>query len=412
MVKGNDFVGDVGLAYGSGGTVFTSFPVLLMQATLELAARCLSRGQRKRWNEIVADREILDHSREGFKAAIRAYIINAIILLPDPDANNKGTMIEAFEHYHIMAKPKEVSERAHFNRIDTILDYIDMLVPGDNDHNLTEQQRKQRMFFKTHPKSWQDSYMDTAGNFRELLTILQIRDYYMTRRKDRADKTEKGTNDRTPSSSTSRERKGGEQKDSKQQGNDESKRERNVGQYDDCFERTVQETSKRESHLLGANTTPPVLTTPTIRGILTQTDNLTDGLEDEEDLADDLEVEVMEQWEEDPAKTTTTADDPEVKAMEHQGGEDLLLVYPMKATTTNGGDRRTPPAIITEMPTRPTSRRATPVITWPKDKARIGIIPHQYKQINGINERYYGDQQYTSRVERRCEKNVSGAERR
>lgn len=86
---------------------------------------------------------------------------------------------------------------------------------------------------------------------------------------------------------------------------------------------------------------------------------------EDEDLADDLEVEVMEQQEEHSAKTTT-ADDLEVKAMEHQE-EDL---YPMKATTTNGGDRA--PAIITEMPT-PKSRQATPVITWPKDKARIRI---------------------------------------
>eukprot|EP00536_Pseudo-nitzschia_multiseries_P005006 jgi/Psemu1/11514/gm1.11514_g len=154
--------------------------------------------------------------REGFKTTVRAYI-NAII--PDPDA--KGTMIEAFEHHH-MVKPKEVSERAHFNRIDTILDYIRML-PGDNDHNLTEQQRK-IIFFKTRPKSWQDSYMDTAVTFREV-TILQIRDY-MTRRKDRADKTERGKNDRTPSS---REQEGGEQKDI-QRGN--NKRE-NIGR-DNC----------------------------------------------------------------------------------------------------------------------------------------------------------------------------------
>eukprot|EP00536_Pseudo-nitzschia_multiseries_P019380 jgi/Psemu1/60429/gm1.60429_g len=184
--------------------------------------QCLSRGPRKRWNKIIADREI-DHSREGFKTTVQAYI-NAII--PDPDA--KGTMIEAFEHYH-MAKPKEVSERAHFNRIDTILDNIDML-PGDNDHDLTEQQRK-RMLFKTHPKSWQDSYMDTAVNFREV-TILQIRDY-MTRRKDRADRTEKGKNNRTPST-TSRERENDKRKDI-QQGNNESKRE--VVRRDDCFER-------------------------------------------------------------------------------------------------------------------------------------------------------------------------------
>eukprot|EP00536_Pseudo-nitzschia_multiseries_P019113 jgi/Psemu1/58982/gm1.58982_g len=170
---------------------------------------------RKRWNKIVADREI-DHSREGFKTTVQAYI-NAII--PDPDA--KGTMIEAFEHHH-MAKPKEVSERAHFNRIDTILNYIDML-PRDNDHNLTELQRK-RMFFKTHPKSWQDSYMDTAVNFREV-TILQIRDY-MTRRKDRADKTERGKNNRTPSI---REQEGGKQKDI-QRGNDERENIRR----DDC----------------------------------------------------------------------------------------------------------------------------------------------------------------------------------
>eukprot|EP00536_Pseudo-nitzschia_multiseries_P016396 jgi/Psemu1/46049/gm1.46049_g len=161
-------------------------------------------------------RDRLDHSREGFKTTVRAYI-NAII--PDPDA--KGTMIEAFEHHH-MAKPKEVSERAHFNRIDMILNYIDML-PRDNNHNLTEQQRK-RMFFKTHPKSWQDSYMDTAVNFREV-TILQIRDY-MTRRKDRADKTERGKNDRTPSI---REQEGGKQKDI-QRGNDERE---NIGR-DDC----------------------------------------------------------------------------------------------------------------------------------------------------------------------------------
>eukprot|EP00536_Pseudo-nitzschia_multiseries_P019278 jgi/Psemu1/59798/gm1.59798_g len=119
----------------------------------------------------------------------------------DRGRDDKGTMIEAFEHYH-MAKPKEVSEHAHFNRIDTILDYIGML-HGDNDHDLTEQQRK-RMFFKTHAKSWQDSYMDTAVNFREV-TIIQIRDY-MTRRKDRADKTEKGKKDITPI----REREGGE----------------------------------------------------------------------------------------------------------------------------------------------------------------------------------------------------------
>eukprot|EP00536_Pseudo-nitzschia_multiseries_P007382 jgi/Psemu1/17860/gm1.17860_g len=174
--------------------------------------------------------------REGFKTAVRAYISNAII--PDPDA--KGTMIEAFEHYH-MAKPKEVSERALFNRIDTILDYIDMS-PGEYDHYLTEQQRK-RMFFKTHPKSWQDSYMDTAVNFREV-TILQIRDY-MTRRKNKADKTEKGKNDRAPS----REREGDEQKGIQQERNGEReqsiRRERSKGrenrygehQYGEMWER-------------------------------------------------------------------------------------------------------------------------------------------------------------------------------
>eukprot|EP00536_Pseudo-nitzschia_multiseries_P014666 jgi/Psemu1/39720/gm1.39720_g len=84
------------------------------------------------------------------------------IITPDPDA--KGTMIAAFEHQH-MAKPMEVSEHDHFSRIDTILHYIDML-PGDVDNDLTKQQRK-RMFFKTHPRSWQDSYMNTAVNFRE-----------------------------------------------------------------------------------------------------------------------------------------------------------------------------------------------------------------------------------------------------
>eukprot|EP00536_Pseudo-nitzschia_multiseries_P019180 jgi/Psemu1/59344/gm1.59344_g len=105
-------------------------------------------------------------------------------ITPDPDA--KGTMIAAFEHQH-MAKPMEVLEHDHFSRVDTILDYIDML-PGDDDNGLTEQQRK-RMFFKTHPRSWQNAYMDTAVNFREA-SILQIRDY-MTQKKDSAGKTRK-----------------------------------------------------------------------------------------------------------------------------------------------------------------------------------------------------------------------------
>eukprot|EP00536_Pseudo-nitzschia_multiseries_P015354 jgi/Psemu1/42207/gm1.42207_g len=111
--------------------------------------QCLSRGPRKRWNETLANRPI-EHTKEGFKATIQAYIK---IITPDPDA--KGTMIAAFVHQH-MAKPME--------------------------------QRK-RMFFKTHPRSWQDAYMDMAVNFREA-SILQIRDY-MTRKKDSADKTRK-----------------------------------------------------------------------------------------------------------------------------------------------------------------------------------------------------------------------------
>eukprot|EP00536_Pseudo-nitzschia_multiseries_P012236 jgi/Psemu1/31421/gm1.31421_g len=72
-------------------------------------------------------------------------------ITPDPDA--KGTMIAAFEDQY-MAKPMDVLEHDHFSRIDTIFDYIDMLM-GDDDADLTEQQRK-RMFFKTHPRSWQD----------------------------------------------------------------------------------------------------------------------------------------------------------------------------------------------------------------------------------------------------------------
>eukprot|EP00536_Pseudo-nitzschia_multiseries_P008874 jgi/Psemu1/21703/gm1.21703_g len=96
----------------------------------------------------------IKHTKEGFKATIWAYIK---VITPDPDA--RGTMITAFEHQH-MAKPMEVSKHKHFSRIDTILDYIDML-PGDDDSNLTKQQCK-RMFFKTHPRSWQDAYMDTA----------------------------------------------------------------------------------------------------------------------------------------------------------------------------------------------------------------------------------------------------------
>eukprot|EP00536_Pseudo-nitzschia_multiseries_P016985 jgi/Psemu1/48810/gm1.48810_g len=135
--------------------------------------QCLSRGPRKRWNETLAGREI-EHTKEGFKRTVRAYIS---AITPDPDA--KGTMVAAFEHQH-MAKPMDVTEHDHFSRIDAILDYIDML-PGDDDSDLTEQQRK-RMFFKTHPRSWQDAYMDTAVNFREV-SILQIRDY-MTRKKD------------------------------------------------------------------------------------------------------------------------------------------------------------------------------------------------------------------------------------
>eukprot|EP00536_Pseudo-nitzschia_multiseries_P019486 jgi/Psemu1/60943/gm1.60943_g len=297
--------------------------------------QCLSRGPRKRWNEIVANGEI-DHSREGFKTTVQAYI-NAII--PDPDA--KGTMIEAFEHHH-MAKPKEVSERAHFNRIDMILNYIDML-PRDNNHNLTEQQRK-RMFFKTHPKSWQDSYMDTAVNFREV-TILQIRDY-MTRRKDRADKTERGKNNRTPSI---REQEGGKQKDI-QRGNDE----REIIGRDDCS------FAQCKRHPNGNHTWEQRYFNPKNRQHSPYPQYTMD------DLADELEVEVMEP-EEDPTKTTM-AGKLAVKAMEPVQEKNL---YPtMKATITNGGDRTI--VIIMETPI-PTLRQARPVFMRSKDRARIYI---------------------------------------
>eukprot|EP00536_Pseudo-nitzschia_multiseries_P018575 jgi/Psemu1/56269/gm1.56269_g len=156
--------------------LYTTYNILLVDVCNDLGmpagrwhtqwGQCLR--PRKRWNEtvvLVANRET-DHSIEGFKAAMQAYI-NAII--PDPDS--KGTMIAAFEHHH-MATPAEVSEHTHFSRIGTVVDYIDML-PRDNDQDLTEQQRK-RMFFKTHPRSWQDAYIDTAVDFREV-TILQIR---------------------------------------------------------------------------------------------------------------------------------------------------------------------------------------------------------------------------------------------
>eukprot|EP00536_Pseudo-nitzschia_multiseries_P009328 jgi/Psemu1/22923/gm1.22923_g len=112
---------------------------------------CLSRGPRKRWNETLAGREI-EHTKEGFKSTMRAYV-NAIT--PDPDA--KGTMIASFEHQH-MAK-LHGTELIPSSTTSTCY-------PGDDDNDLTEQQRK-RMFFKTHPRSWQDAYMDTAVNFRE-----------------------------------------------------------------------------------------------------------------------------------------------------------------------------------------------------------------------------------------------------
>eukprot|EP00536_Pseudo-nitzschia_multiseries_P000995 jgi/Psemu1/2271/gm1.2271_g len=64
----------------------------------------------------------IEHTKEGFKVTVRAYIR---IITPDPDA--KGTMIAAFKHQH-MAKPMD---------------------------------QQKRMFFKTHPRSWQDAYMDT-----------------------------------------------------------------------------------------------------------------------------------------------------------------------------------------------------------------------------------------------------------
>eukprot|EP00536_Pseudo-nitzschia_multiseries_P018523 jgi/Psemu1/56040/gm1.56040_g len=96
--------------------------------------QCLLRGPRKRWNETLAGREI-ERTKEGFKRTVRAYIN---VITPDPDA--KGTMMAVFEHQH-MAKPMEVTEHDHFSRINAILNYIGML-PGDNDNDLTEQQRK------------------------------------------------------------------------------------------------------------------------------------------------------------------------------------------------------------------------------------------------------------------------------
>eukprot|EP00536_Pseudo-nitzschia_multiseries_P003448 jgi/Psemu1/7799/gm1.7799_g len=95
-------------------------------------------------------------NRSAGKKTLKTYIN---VITPDPDA--KGMMIAAFEHLH-MAKPA---------------------------NNLTEQQRE-RMFIKTHPRSWQDApYIDTAMNFKEV-TISEIQDY-MTRRKDNADKMKK-----------------------------------------------------------------------------------------------------------------------------------------------------------------------------------------------------------------------------
>eukprot|EP00536_Pseudo-nitzschia_multiseries_P005976 jgi/Psemu1/14126/gm1.14126_g len=275
--------------------------------------QCLSQGLRKRWNKIIADR-VLDHSREGFKTTVRGAYINAII--PDPDA--KGTMIEAFEHYHT-AKPREVSERAHFNRIDTILDHINML-PRDNNHDLTEQQRK-RMFFKTHPKSWQDSYMDTAVNFRELTKRREERT--MERLVGRKEATNEKTSNKKE---TVKENKASDVKETTGEkiamvnaNTEKGPRGIRTGITFGSSATSIQGTdSRRRTH----NTS--VLTTP-IQGILlTQTN----------DLADDLvEVEVLEP-EEDPTRMIT-ADDPEAKAMEPAQGEDL---YSMKTTIINGGD--------------------------------------------------------------------------
>eukprot|EP00536_Pseudo-nitzschia_multiseries_P016595 jgi/Psemu1/46803/gm1.46803_g len=219
--------------------------------------QCLSLRPRKRWNETVlvllANRET-DHSIEGFKAAMQAYIKNAII--PDPDT--KGTMIAAFEHHH-MAKPAE--------------------------QDLTEQQRK-RMFFKTHPRSWQDAYIDTAVDFREKKMI-----------------TNPGNERATDKESVNAD-----------------------------MRRNAKDTRMGITH--GSNEIPatPARETPT------QADNLVDDSE-EDDQADDPEVKAMTE-EEDLIKTTT-ADDPVAKAMEQE--ED-----PTKATATNGGDRTG--AIITETP--------------------------------------------------------------
>eukprot|EP00536_Pseudo-nitzschia_multiseries_P017336 jgi/Psemu1/50470/gm1.50470_g len=93
--------------------------------------RYLSRGPRKRWNKTMAGREI-EHTKEGFKATVREYI-GAVT--PDPYA--KGNIIAVFEHQY-MAKAIDETN-----------------------------------VFKTHPRSWQDAYMDTAVNFREIAPTKQ-----------------------------------------------------------------------------------------------------------------------------------------------------------------------------------------------------------------------------------------------
>eukprot|EP00536_Pseudo-nitzschia_multiseries_P016378 jgi/Psemu1/45995/gm1.45995_g len=240
--------------------------------------------------------------REGFKSAIQAYI-NAII--PDPDA--KGTMIEAFEHYH-MAKPKG----------------------------------RKRMFFKTHPESWQDSYMDTAVNFREKrmkkrLKGKKVADEKETVNENKASDVKETTGKKTATVNANKEN---------------GARDTQMGIALGSSVTSIQRTnSMRHIH----NT--PVLTTP-IWGILTQTD----------DLADDLEAEVMEP-EEDPTRITM-AGEPEVEAMEPVQEENL---YPtIKSTMTNGGDRTIQVVIIMKTPI-PTLRRARPVTMRPKDRARIHI---------------------------------------
>eukprot|EP00536_Pseudo-nitzschia_multiseries_P005162 jgi/Psemu1/11869/gm1.11869_g len=93
-------------------------------------------------------------NEEGSEQTIKFFITKF-----NKDLGAKGTVIAVFEQ----------------RKFDLIMDYINLL-PSEQEAALTDNQKK-KLFFNTHPKTWQEAYNKSAHWFFDDATIEEIRDY-------------------------------------------------------------------------------------------------------------------------------------------------------------------------------------------------------------------------------------------